>query len=434
MAQYSSLRALLFKAGSEGDVVASIDVSVAFLQATAYSADDMPRYVSLQAYPGAQKHCFRLLGPIYGQRSACRAWFLTLDSWLRCDMGYVRSADDVCVYRHPVTGHTMVTWVDDLLTRGSRESTDAFFRAMSDRFDCKDPTYLQEDSSITFTGWEVSLQRVSGVQTVALSQTKEMEQFQQSNGLWEEKLRASPMPERGPLLDRTPITAKEQKWCRSVIGELNHFSRSTRYDISHTVSRISGDMRDPVLGTVRAFRYLAGYLHSTVGLALSGRIGGGGEDQYEVYSDSDHCGDRHRSSRSHTGVLVLLNGVPVFWRSNKQTKTSLSPAEAEIYALSEAVRDSRSVAWVLEDMGVTVVWPIQVKTDSSGAQSFQQDELYSTKLKGCFSKREAWVKELRDVDSIITIKVMDKDNKADILTKCLKAQEFKRQLAQIINK
>ena len=109
-------------------------------------------------------------------------------------------------------------------------------------------------------------------------------------------------------------------------------------------------------------------------LVLSGNIDGGGEDQYEVYSDSDHCGNRHMSSRSHSGVLVLLNGVPIFWRSNKQPKTSLSPAEAEIYAMSEAVRDSRNVTWVLEDMGVTVVWPLQVKTDSNGAQSFQQDE------------------------------------------------------------
>ena len=44
------------------------------------------------------------------------------------------------------------------------------------------------------------------------------------------------------------------------------------------------------------------------------------------------------------------------------------------------------------------------------------------------------MQELRDVDSIVTIKVADKESKADMLTKCLKAQEFKRQSTQIINK
>ena len=46
--------------------------------------------------------------------------------------------------------------------------------------------------------------------------------------------------------------------------------------------------------------------------------------------DSDHHGDKLMTSKSQTGVMVLLNGVPVHWRSNKQPKTADSPACAEI--------------------------------------------------------------------------------------------------------
>ena len=65
-----------------------------------------------------------------------------------------------------------------------------------------------------------------------------------------------------------------------------------------------------------------------------------GVDTYEVYVDSDHHGDRKLGTRSHSGLIVFLNGTPVHWRSNKQPVTSLSPAEAEVYAMSEGSRDA----------------------------------------------------------------------------------------------
>ena len=60
------------------------------------------------------------------------------------------------------------------------------------------------------------------------------------------------------------------------------------------------------------------------------------------------------SSRSQAGVILCLNGVPVMWRSNRQSFTSLSPAESEIYALSVGVRDARLLGWVLAEFGVEV--------------------------------------------------------------------------------
>ena len=54
-------------------------------------------------------------------------------------------------------------------------------------------------------------------------------------------------------------------------------------------------------------------------------------DTWSFYSDSDHAGDsKSGDARSTTGVIILLNGMPIFWRSNKQPKTSLSSACAEI--------------------------------------------------------------------------------------------------------
>lgn len=70
-----------------GDVLSSIDVSVAFLQSDEYGPDDPVRYVSYKPYKDGKVHVFRLRGPVYGQRSAPRCWFKTLTHWLVHDMG-----------------------------------------------------------------------------------------------------------------------------------------------------------------------------------------------------------------------------------------------------------------------------------------------------------------------------------------------------------
>ena len=52
----------------------------------------------------------------------------------------------------------------------------------------------------------------------------------------------------------------------------------------------------------------------------------------EFYNDSDHAGDgKSGDVRSTTGVIILLNGMPVSWQGNKQPKTSLSSACAETH-------------------------------------------------------------------------------------------------------
>ena len=80
---------------------------------------------------------------------------------------------------------------------------------------------------------------------------------------------------------------------------------------------------------------------------------------WHIYSDSDHAGETAMgNTRSHTGVIMLLNGMPVHWRSNKQPKTSLSSAAAEIYAMSEAVKDASLRYWIAEDMHIGTDWPL----------------------------------------------------------------------------
>ena len=81
VASMSAIRTLVFMGGNHDDILSSIDVSVAFLQADAYKPGETERFVEYKPYAGGRAYLFKLLGPIYGQRSAPRAWYKTVTAW-----------------------------------------------------------------------------------------------------------------------------------------------------------------------------------------------------------------------------------------------------------------------------------------------------------------------------------------------------------------
>ena len=112
----------------------------------------------------------------------------------------------------------------------------------------------------------------------------------------------------------------------------------------------------------------------------------GAPDNIAIYTDSDHGGEKHLTTRNQSGTMILLNGVPVHWRSSKQPVTALSSAEAEIYALSEAIKSGRlfQTEWRCEEADMKVQWPMNVMVDNTQGISFQQGTCVNSKLRGTF--------------------------------------------------
>ena len=127
-----------------------------------------------------------------------------------------------------------------------------------------------------------------------------------------------------------------------------------------------------------------------------------------------------------------MNGVPVHWVSRKQTEyTAYSSAMAEIYALSETVRDSRLLAFRAEEMGLVVKHPLRIQVDNKASIAFQHNTCMHSKIRGCIDLRAEWVKELRREKNVETVKVGSTQNFADILTKCFPTSKFKDKVRQI---
>ena len=196
------------------------------------------------------------------------------------------------------------------------------------------------------------------------------------------------------------------------------------------MSRVSQTLGHPTLGSQHAIEQIAGYLLSTPDFDLVGRVNPGC-NEIVAMCDSSHHGDGGLTTKDQTGVVICLNGVPVHWRSNRQTKTTLSPVESEVYALSVGVKDTRLMGCVLEECGVPVSWPMEVHSDSQGAISFKNDTCPTSKVRGCVDYREAWVEELKAEGTISVAHVSDRDNIADVFTKSYRTYKYRERVAQL---
>ena len=208
---------------------------------------------------------------------------------------------------------------------------------------------------------------------------------------------------------------------------------SLRYQIAHSVSRLQSKTDSPTVSCLDAAFRLAAYVASTASFKLGGKIRPGQKDSIECHSDSDYAGDPVLGTRSHSGVIILMNGIVVHWRSKKQPKTVVSPAAAEIYAASEAVRELRWVFWLAADLQLDVGCGMIVQVDNNQVLSFKYGTCVKSRLKGMISNRWEWVVDLKD-EGVDLQHVDSRNNMADILTKCLANKEFNRQLRQIMEK
>ena len=135
------------------------------------------------------------------------------------------------------------------------------------------------------------------------------------------------MPDKKEIAsDPTLLSEQDHKKYRSQVGSLSYFCE-TRHAITYEVARLAQGLAAPTQGHQLAFnlRRVMAYLSTMPDEKLwVKRVVG---DIWHTYFDSDHAGDTcPGTNRSHTGVIILLNGMPVYWRGNKQPVTSVSSA------------------------------------------------------------------------------------------------------------
>jgi len=405
VADLSSIRTLIYKAGDPNDVLSSIDVSVAFLQANPYHEDDVKRYVSYKPYSSSETLYYHLRGPIYGMRSGSRLWYNTLSEWLESE-GYKKQHNEPCLFIND-KGFTVLTYVDDLICRGSEAETDRFYKLSNKRFECKDEVILTPESRLSFLGFDITCedydeQDIIGlnpdntlqtnkhgkVRMINMDQQDAIETFLSQHNVRPSKSVGSPMGDKNQLIkDQTMLVGEEINEFQSKLGTINYFALTTRYDIAYPTARLSQFMSKPTKGASIALDRIMSYLINTSDFKIRG-VYSTKLDILLPYSDSDWAGDMPITSCSHSGTIITLNDTPIRWKSKKQPKTSNSSAEAEIYALSQTIGETRHLGWKMLEFGMNIKEPYDIYVDNKQSISFSKNITVNSKLRTTFNLKD----------------------------------------------
>ncbi|RAW24370.1 hypothetical protein PC110_g19204 [Phytophthora cactorum] len=140
---------------------------------------------------------------------------------------------------------------------------------------------------------------------------------------------------------------------RSLEGSLMYLESGTRSDISIAVAQLSR------------------ITTKDVGLTYDGRQG----TQLVAYADEDWAGNRD-DRRSVSGIVLVMCGAPVVWRSSFQKTVALRSTDAEYMALRDIVKEVVWVRLLLKDIGSEQEGGSVIYEDNQGVMTLEMNTGY----------------------------------------------------------
>ena len=219
------------------------------------------------------------------------------------------------------------------------------------------------------------------------------------------------------------VTKSEATEFRGAVARVNFLSQDSP-ELMYPSKELSTEMANPVNGAWKRLKRNARFVKARKSVIWDYPW----QDECKevhVYADSD-WGGRRGSRKSTSGGLVMIGKHCVKTWSTSQGAVALSSAEAEFYAMIEAVIRAKGVSHVMIELGFDVQQELQLYTDSSAAKSFVSRKGLG-KMKH-LEIRDLWLQREVTLGKVIVNKVDGKKNPADLMTKYLRKEEIEERL------
>ena len=285
----------------------------------------------------------------------------------------------------------VVVYVDDLLICGRTSIIKELAKAIRAIWRTSD-LQLISDGSVRFLGIEVSRCK----QGFALSQRSYIEELVRVHNLPSVRKDIIPISKDLALFaveeGEGDYTEAELRTAQQWAGELLWVSQRTRPDVAFTASLVGSLATRAPRRAAQIGEKALGFLQRTIDQCL---VYDSDSSGLAAFSDASFAPE---GGRSHTGWLVQLHGCIIAWRSGRQSTVTLSTAESELMALSEAVLALQSVDAMLQDVRICTK-PHSLFSDSTSALAIANGSgSWRTRH---LRIRSAWVSELITQQSII---------------------------------
>lgn len=411
VARGTTLRMLLSVAGERKYIVKQYDVKTAFLNGS------LSEEIYMKPPPGSQNinGVYKLKKSLYGLKQAARVWNETLHESLVRN-GCERNETDNCLYSLTSGGDVvyLLIHVDDILAATNNETMmDKLMKAVGKDFELKCMGEAKE-----YLGIELQRDEQGNF---GISQSANIKAIIDEAGMTNSKPSKFPIDTEYRKLEGKELESNEEY--RKLIGMLLYVSTNSRPDIAASIAILSQRVmkpRDTDMNEVkRVIRYLKGTCDAK--LWLSSELH---RKKMWTFSDADWAEDK-QDRKSNSGMIVLLNGGAIAWSCRKQDMVTLSSAEAEYVAITEASKEALWISRVAKHFGIEVEMPLTIFTDSQSAIAMTESQRFSNRTKHIDTKFH-FIKDLKEKGIVKLEYFPTSTNIADMLTKPMGGNKIKQ--------
>jgi hypothetical protein len=373
--RFTSIRIFFALCASFGWKMKQLDVK------TAYLIPELKETIFMKTPEGFHHHgAVRLNKSLYGLKQAGREWNHNLHNTLT-KASLKRSAFDPCLYEHfDSSGKLLalvVVYVDDILIGGDAKTV----AHLSDQLTS---TYKMTSGPVEhFLGMKV---RRTPQGTIEISQGAYTRRLLERFAMVDCAAAPTPAMEERLSTKDQPSSTEEREAMRGVpyrecVGALQYLAVLTRPDIVFAVNQASRFLSNPGPKHWTAVKRILRYLRGTPDDGLRYVRSEDAGTLVDGFSDSDWAGDRD-DRRSCSGHIFRVFGGIVAFRSKKQPTTALSSCEAELIALTMAMKEALWLRGLLVELGIhQPTEPVLIHEDNQGAKALANDAKFSDRTK-----------------------------------------------------
>ncbi|KAL4368367.1 hypothetical protein GQ457_05G028310 [Hibiscus cannabinus] len=208
---------------------------------------------------------------------------------------------------------------------------------------------------------------------------------------------------------------------KSLVGSLRYLT-CTRLDILFAVGVVSRYMEAPTSTHMKAAKRILRYLKGTIDFGLS--YSSSHDFQLMGFCDSDFAGDID-DRKSTTGFVFFLGDCCISWSSKKQPIVTLFTCEAEYVAATSCSCHAIWLKRLVEELHLPQEGPTKICIDNKSAQALAKNPVFHDRSKH-IDTRYHFIREHIANKEVELKFVKTQDQVADIFTKPLKFEDFKR--------
>jgi transposase InsO family protein len=340
---------------------------------------------------------------LYGLKQSPRCWNKKFTQALKA-AGYIQSEADNCLFVKYESKRiaAIAIYVDDCILIGSQEDVLKIKKVLTTNFKMKDLGRLAKIIGIEIirTDEFTKIHQAGYIRDL-------LDRFQMTNAAI-----ATTPGSNNREEDKSSALEKIEVY-QSLVGSLIYISTKTRPDIAFAVHEIAKKMSNPTQNDWVAAKLILRYLRGTEDTGLIYHVDSPG--RLIGYADASFAPNR-TDRKSIGGYLFLLNGAAITWKSKKQNIIALSSCEAELIALTEAVKEGIWLQKILKEFRVTQ--KLHILEDNQSAMKIAENSVFSDRSKH-LQVRVQFIKEMIDTGKLGVFYCPTQEMTADVLTKAL---------------